>query len=58
LRKAYELRERVSEAERFRITAFYYGFTTGELEKENQTYELWVEAYTRESVTHHDLVVN
>ncbi len=25
LRKAYELRERVSEAERFRITAFYYG---------------------------------
>jgi serine/threonine protein kinase/Tfp pilus assembly protein PilF len=58
MRKAYELRDRVSEAERFRITAFYYAFTTGELEKENQTYELWAQAYPRESVTHHDLAVN
>jgi eukaryotic-like serine/threonine-protein kinase len=58
LRKAYELRDRVSEAERFRITAFYYGFTTGELEKENQTYELWMQSYPREPVTHHDLAVN
>jgi serine/threonine protein kinase/Tfp pilus assembly protein PilF len=58
LRKAYELRERVSEAERFRITAFYYGFTTGELEKENQTYELWMQSYPREPLTHHDLAVN
>lgn len=58
LRRAYELRDRVSEAERYRITAFYYGFTTGELEKENQTYELWAQTYPREPLTHHDLAVN
>ncbi len=58
LRKAYELRDRVSEAERFHITAFYYAFVTGELEKENQTYELWAQAYPREAITHHDLAVN
>jgi tetratricopeptide (TPR) repeat protein len=58
LRKAYELRDRVSEAERYRITAFYYAYATGELEKENQTYELWKQAYPREPVTHHDLAVN
>jgi serine/threonine protein kinase/predicted Zn-dependent protease len=58
LGKAYELRDRVSEAERYRITAFYYAFATGELEKENQTYELWAQAYPREPLTHHDLAVN
>jgi serine/threonine protein kinase/Flp pilus assembly protein TadD/TolB-like protein len=56
--KAYELRDRVSEAERFRITAFYYAFITGELEKENQTYELWEQTYSREVETHHNLAVN
>jgi len=58
LGKAYELRDRVSEAERYRITAFYYAFATGELEKENQTYELWAQVYPREPLTHHDLAVN
>jgi tetratricopeptide (TPR) repeat protein len=37
LRKAYELRERVSERERFYIEATYYGFVTGEVEKANQS---------------------
>ena len=58
LRKAYELRDRVSEAERFRITSLYYGFTTGEVEKENQTYELWEQSYPRDPFPHHDLAVN
>jgi eukaryotic-like serine/threonine-protein kinase len=58
LRKAYDLRDRVSETERYRITAFYYAYGTGELEKENQTYELWEQAYPREPLTHHDLAVN
>ena len=31
--KAYDLRDRVSERERFRITGNYYGNVTGELEK-------------------------
>jgi eukaryotic-like serine/threonine-protein kinase len=38
IRKAYELRDRVSEREKLRITADYYAFATGELEKEAQTY--------------------
>jgi serine/threonine protein kinase/predicted Zn-dependent protease len=58
MRKAFDLRDRVSEAERYRITAFYYAFATGELEKENQTYELWAQAYPREPLTHHDLAIN
>lgn len=58
LRKAYALRERVTEAERFRITSLYYAFVTGELEKENQTYELWTQAYPRDPIPHNDLAVN
>ena len=58
LRKAYELRDRVSEAERFRITALYYAYATGELEKENQTYEVWLQSYPREPTAHHDLAIN
>jgi eukaryotic-like serine/threonine-protein kinase len=58
IRKAYELRDRVSEAERFRISAFYYGFVTGELDKEIQTYELWEQTYPREVETHHNTAVD
>ena len=45
LRKAYDLRERVSEREKLRISANYYYVVTGELEKEAQTYQLWVQSY-------------
>jgi serine/threonine protein kinase/tetratricopeptide (TPR) repeat protein len=58
LKKAYELRERVSEREKLRIAAYYYAFATGELEKEAQTYELWVRSYPRDAVPHRDLGVN
>jgi tetratricopeptide (TPR) repeat protein len=43
--KAFALRERVSERERHRISAFYYGFGTGDLDKANQTYEMWKQSY-------------
>ena len=46
-RKAYELREKVSERERFGIEAFYYWNVTGEREKAAQTYELWQQTYPR-----------
>ncbi len=49
-RKAYELRDKVSERERFSIDAMYYKLATGELEKAAQTYELWQQTYPRESV--------
>jgi serine/threonine protein kinase/Flp pilus assembly protein TadD len=46
-RKAYDLREKVSERERFSIEAFYYLSVTGQLEKAAQTYELWQQTYPR-----------
>ena len=46
-KKAFDLRERVSEAERYTIDAFYYTIVTGELEKANQVYEQWKQAYPR-----------
>jgi len=49
-RKAYELREKVSnEHERLPIEANYYLYTTGELEKAAQVYELWQTTYPRDA---------
>jgi eukaryotic-like serine/threonine-protein kinase len=48
LRKAYELREKVSERERFYIEANYYWSGTGELEKAIPAYELWRQTYPRD----------
>ena len=47
LQKAYDLRDKVSERERFRISATYYLLVTGELEKAIQTYEIWAQTYPR-----------
>jgi tetratricopeptide (TPR) repeat protein/predicted Ser/Thr protein kinase len=58
LKKAYELRDRVSEKERLRISAYYYAFVTGELEKEAQTYELWIHSYPRDFIPHLNLGSN
>ncbi len=48
LTKAYELRGRVSEREKFSISGLYYDFVTGDREKANQTYSMWEQIYTRE----------
>ena len=48
IRKAYELRERVSERERFYIEANYYKDGTGEIEKAIPAYELWQQTYPRD----------
>jgi eukaryotic-like serine/threonine-protein kinase len=58
LKKAYDLRDRVSEREKFHITADYYGLATGELEKEAQTYELWIQSYPRDPIPHINLGAN
>ncbi|MGO8795710.1 MAG: protein kinase domain-containing protein [Candidatus Sulfotelmatobacter sp.] len=52
LRKAYALREKVSERERFYIEANYYWKVTGELEKALPAYELWHETYPRDYALH------
>ncbi len=47
--KAFERRDRVSEWERFYIVSHYYGFITGEIEKEMQAYEEWAKAYPHDT---------
>jgi eukaryotic-like serine/threonine-protein kinase len=49
-RKAFELRERVSEFEKFAIEGEYYLNVTGDLEKARQAYELWAQTYPRAAV--------
>jgi tetratricopeptide (TPR) repeat protein len=49
-RRAYELRAKVSERERFYIESHYYHFVTGDLEKAKQVYGLWLQTYPREAV--------
>ena len=46
--KAYELRDRVSKRERYRISTTYYHAFTGELEKAIEVYELWSKSYPRD----------
>jgi len=46
-RKAYELREKVSERERSGIEAVYYWSVTGELEKAARTFGMWQQNYPR-----------
>ena len=50
LKKAYDLRERVSERERYRISSAYYDLATGEEEKAIQAYESWAQSYPRDMV--------
>jgi eukaryotic-like serine/threonine-protein kinase len=56
-RKAYELRERVSERERFYIESNYHRSVTGDLEKARQACELWAQTYPRDSVALNHLTV-
>ena len=55
--RAYELRDRVSENERYRISTTYYHTVTGELEKAIEEYELWSKSYPRISTPHLNLGV-
>jgi tetratricopeptide (TPR) repeat protein len=49
-RKAYELRERVSQREKFYIESHYHNYVTGDLETTLQAYQLWEQSYPRDSV--------
>ncbi len=54
-KKAYALRDRVSEHEKYRITALYYAEGTGELEQASQVYELWAKSYPQDLVPPNNL---
>ena len=50
IRRAYELREKVSDLERLSIETGYYQNGTGELDKAVSVYELWHQTYPRDAV--------
>ena len=58
MQKAYDLRERVSEREKFYISSHYDMFVTGNLEKANQVFVLWSNTYPQDMVPVLDLGVN
>jgi len=57
-RMAYELRDRVSEREKFYIESHYHESVTGNLEKSRQVYELWERTYPRDDIPHFNLSGN
>jgi eukaryotic-like serine/threonine-protein kinase len=57
LAKAFELRDRASELEKFHIASSYYGSVTGELEKAAATYEEWIQSYPRDAIPYNNLGV-
>jgi eukaryotic-like serine/threonine-protein kinase len=50
--RAYQLRDRASDRERFFISALYERQVTGNLEKEQQTLQLWSQTYPRDPFPH------
>ena len=55
IRRAYELRESVSELERLSIEAHYYDLATGDLEKARRAYEIWEQTFPRDWQPRNDL---
>jgi eukaryotic-like serine/threonine-protein kinase len=58
LRNAYDRRGRVTERERYYIVSHYYGFVTGEIDKEMRAYEEWAKAYPRDMTWTNNLSVD
>ena len=50
LKKAFDLRERVSRRERFAIEGYYYDWVTGEMDKMGQTHMEWAQTYPRDYI--------
>jgi class 3 adenylate cyclase/tetratricopeptide (TPR) repeat protein len=50
--KAYELRDRVSEPEKYYILAAYFKEVTGNMEKAEQSCKLWMQAFPRSEDPH------
>ena len=50
--KAYRLRDRASDVERFWIDTFYDRQVTGNVERQQQTMESWARTYPRDPVPH------
>jgi serine/threonine protein kinase/tetratricopeptide (TPR) repeat protein len=51
-RKAYELRDRTSEPEKYFISAVFHKEVTGNIEKAEQSCKLWIQDYPRSDIPH------
>src|SRR5579863_2697844 len=58
IRKAYSLRDRVSERERFYISSHYDEMVTGDLDAALADYDLWAQIYPRDSAPFGGLATN
>ncbi len=56
--KAYELRDRVSERERFYISEKYHSYITGNVEKAIEVLQTWSRSYPNDYVPQNNLAVN
>jgi len=56
-KKAYDLRERVTEAEKFNIISTYHWVVTGDLDKEMEIEEEWAKAYPRNGIPMNNMSV-
>ncbi|MHB8525836.1 MAG: tetratricopeptide repeat protein [Candidatus Acidiferrales bacterium] len=54
-KRAFELRSRATEPERFYIVGRYFDIMTGELEKASENYELWQQTYPDEWLAYNAL---
>ena len=57
INRAYELRDRVTQRDRFLIEASYHRITTGDIEEANQITMEWAQSYPRESIPPNNLSV-
>ena len=55
LTKAFALRDRVGEREKFYISAHYYRLIKGDVERSRALYEVWSETYPRDARPHTSL---
>ncbi|MGB2629317.1 MAG: protein kinase [Candidatus Acidiferrum sp.] len=51
-RKAYEMRDRASEPEKYFISAIFHKEVTGNIEQAVQSCKLWIQAYPRSEMPH------
>jgi tetratricopeptide (TPR) repeat protein len=54
-RQAFERRERVTERERYQISAHYYGIVSGELSKAIEALDMWTQAFPADAPPHNAL---
>jgi tetratricopeptide (TPR) repeat protein/tRNA A-37 threonylcarbamoyl transferase component Bud32 len=57
LQKAFDLRDRASEREKFYISSHYYANSRREVDKSIESYEQWIQTYPRDTVPRNNLAL-